>query len=273
MYDQFPRDFKGIWLPKELLADERLTPQEKMLAAEIDSLDCGELRCFASNEYFQKIFKVSERVIQQMISKLKALGLISFHSTDGRTRRLQSHLKTVYTLFNGSRVRNSSPQGCETLHPSPIDSFIERENIVENINIKTIQKEKETLKKDETSAEACALGGFVLEEIKKRKPNFKIVNKPEGQISQKWIDDCKKLLKIRKAEEIKKVIIFALDHDFWFARCLSPEKILKHLDALEILMDNKPKTKTLSPEAEQDRERRLILQKKIEEDMKNGILR
>ena len=37
------RDFKGVWIPKEVWLDERLSMLDKGIFAEIDSLDKGEL--------------------------------------------------------------------------------------------------------------------------------------------------------------------------------------------------------------------------------------
>jgi hypothetical protein len=42
------RDFKGVWIPKDVWLDHNLTWMEKLLLVEIDSLD-AEKGCFASN--------------------------------------------------------------------------------------------------------------------------------------------------------------------------------------------------------------------------------
>jgi len=54
-----PRDFKGIWIPKEVWLSEELSLMEKVLFVEIHSLD-NERGCFASNKYFGDFF-VSSR--------------------------------------------------------------------------------------------------------------------------------------------------------------------------------------------------------------------
>ena len=52
--ENFPRDFKGIWIPRELWLDRLLSCLERQLIAEIHSLDCGEDHCYASNDHFEK---------------------------------------------------------------------------------------------------------------------------------------------------------------------------------------------------------------------------
>lgn len=69
------RDFKGIWIPKDIWFNTELSITDKILLAEIDSLD-NENHCTASNEYFSEFFKVSVPTISRSIKKLKDLGFI-----------------------------------------------------------------------------------------------------------------------------------------------------------------------------------------------------
>lgn len=81
------RDFKGIWIPKELWFLEGLTPVEKLLLVEIDSLDNKE-HCHASNTYFSEFLGVSEKTISRAIKKLIDLGYVKQIHFDGRIRIL-----------------------------------------------------------------------------------------------------------------------------------------------------------------------------------------
>ena len=45
------RDFKGVWIPREVWLDSRLSMLDKGILAEIDSLDMSDSGCFASNEH------------------------------------------------------------------------------------------------------------------------------------------------------------------------------------------------------------------------------
>ncbi len=47
------RDFKWIWIPKEVWLDTWLSVMDKLFLVEIDSLDRSE-GCFASNKYFSE---------------------------------------------------------------------------------------------------------------------------------------------------------------------------------------------------------------------------
>ena len=91
------RDFKGVWIPKEIWLNEKLTYLDKFIFTEIDSLD-NELHCTASNQYIASFIGCSESAVTKSISKLIDLGYISMINFDGRRRTLKSNLK--YSMDN-----------------------------------------------------------------------------------------------------------------------------------------------------------------------------
>lgn len=93
------RDFKGVWIPKEIWLNNELSVLEKVLFAEIDSLD-GEDGCYASNDYFMEFFNVSESTISRGISKLKSLGYIDSVQIGGRSRILRVVKMTTQSSQN-----------------------------------------------------------------------------------------------------------------------------------------------------------------------------
>jgi hypothetical protein len=80
------RDFKGIWIPKEIWLSDQLSLMEKVLFVEIHSLD-NERGCFASNRYFADFFGVSDRQIRTYLSALKEHGFISI-TIENRNERV-----------------------------------------------------------------------------------------------------------------------------------------------------------------------------------------
>lgn len=89
------RDFKGVWISREVWLDNRLTAVEKVILMEIDSLDCGENGCFASNQYLAEFCQCSETKVSTAISKLIKLGYLTVKSFDGRKRELKSRLSKI----------------------------------------------------------------------------------------------------------------------------------------------------------------------------------
>ena len=70
------RDFKGIWIPKEIWLSDQLSLMEKVLFVEIHSLD-NERGCFASNKYFAEFFGLHPRRIAGHIASLKEKGFVT----------------------------------------------------------------------------------------------------------------------------------------------------------------------------------------------------
>lgn len=81
-----PRDFKGIWIPREIWLSPDLSIMEKVLFVEIHSLD-NEDGCYASNKYFGDFFGVSERQIRTYLGTLKEKGFI-FVTIQNRNERV-----------------------------------------------------------------------------------------------------------------------------------------------------------------------------------------
>lgn len=86
------RDFKGVWIPKEIWLDTRLNALDKIILAEIDSLDKGDEGCWASNQYIAEFCQCSITKVSTSISKLISLDYLYIKSFDGRIRYLKSRL-------------------------------------------------------------------------------------------------------------------------------------------------------------------------------------
>jgi hypothetical protein len=129
------RDFKGVWIPKEIWLNTDLSIIEKVLLVEIDSLDNSDRGCFASNEYLAKFVQLSESRVAHIISDLKKREYIIVVFTDGRNRGLKLHpqqsrfaknskAESLKTTKQSSRkqqhsntvnntVNNTTDKGCE----------------------------------------------------------------------------------------------------------------------------------------------------------------
>ena len=72
---ELSRDFKGIWIPRDIWLSDKLSPRDKVLLAEVHSLDNNE-GCIASNKYLANFFDTSQGTISRSLSNLKRLGYI-----------------------------------------------------------------------------------------------------------------------------------------------------------------------------------------------------
>ena len=90
--EDMQRSFKGIWIPKDIWLNEKLSMLDKIILIEIDSLD-NENHCSASNKYFAQFCQCTETKVSLAIKKLMDMGFISQVSFDGRRRVLKSNIK------------------------------------------------------------------------------------------------------------------------------------------------------------------------------------
>ena len=102
--ERMERDFKGVWIPREIWLSDELSLMEKVLFVEIHSLD-NERGCFASNGYFAQFFEMSARQICTHISSLKAKGYI--------TITIENHHERCAQAAQGGGARTDQHDGIE----------------------------------------------------------------------------------------------------------------------------------------------------------------
>ena len=88
--DEIPRKFEGVWIRREIWLNTKLTPLQKCLAGEIDSIGVKNGPCFASDEYLARLFSCSVGTIKNMLTILCKLGVIKRLGFDSQGRRLLS---------------------------------------------------------------------------------------------------------------------------------------------------------------------------------------
>jgi hypothetical protein len=101
------RDFKGVWIPREIWLSPELSLMEKVLFVEIHSLD-NERGCFASNRYFAEFFRVSPRQIGTYVAALKEKGFISLTIVNRNERTI--HVTGKYAYVNAEKMRRLNRQ-------------------------------------------------------------------------------------------------------------------------------------------------------------------
>ena len=68
---------KGLWIPAEILLDEKLSDKEKIILSMIVYLSEENKCCFASNKYFASIVNVTTNRISKIISSLNTKEYIN----------------------------------------------------------------------------------------------------------------------------------------------------------------------------------------------------
>tara|TARA_R110000744_G_scaffold373326_1_gene485415 strand:+ start:35 stop:952 length:918 start_codon:yes stop_codon:yes gene_type:complete len=187
------RGFKGIWIPKDLWLTRELNAQEKCLVAEIDSLDCSEKHCYASDDYLMEFIGCSRPTLQRMLKKLKDLGYITVVSFDGRKRSMVSNLKTIFKKENDdvSKMRQQDSQKRDsTCLKNEVHITKEREKDKEQTNPTPTDNEKN----DQQEKELKELVGSLRDEILKKTSLTNLVRlsfiKENKDLSDQSFSDC-----------------------------------------------------------------------------------
>ncbi len=134
------RDFKGVWIPKEIWLDDRLSPLEKVLLVEIDSLD-NERGCFKSNAKFAEFLQCGVNTITRSVKKLTELGYV--------TCKMVTHDRGTSRVIK--MVKGVSPKWLEGSHQNGEQGNTVRGNTKENIK--------------ETKAKGFELPYFINQEV------------------------------------------------------------------------------------------------------------
>lgn len=137
------RNFKGIWIPKEIYLAPDLSWTEKILVMEIDSLDNDpELGCFASNKYFAEFLQLkSTGSAANLVSGLKRKSYVFELWSDGHSRGLYTllrennlHQKMKVNLNKNMKVPSLKNEG----QPSLKNEHSNTKNIKTNINSNSV---------------------------------------------------------------------------------------------------------------------------------------
>ena len=225
-------NFKGIWIPKEVLCNKNLGQTEKLLISSIFTLDNGK-GCYATNAYFSELIGISKDRVSKVINKLIKLSYLNS--------------KIIYKLTAKEVARrvlkvNSRKfiEGlCEsTFSPPDENSQEDKKEIYKKNNSRNFRKTEKEKPKDRwfhEKSEPYMLARFLEEQIQKHTPEF---GANEAR-RQRWAKDID--LMIRRdgldPDKIADVIVWAHNSTFWRANILSGKKLREKYLQLSIQMN------------------------------------
>lgn len=194
------RQFIGVWLPKKLLLDERLTAADKILYAEIASF--GEKGCWKRADELQQLCGVGRDGLQSACKRLRETGYIVERRMYGRI---------VRTLAVYSTVVKSHQQDNPVVHQPEKPVVQEQDNPV------VVQQDNPVVHKDNTKDNTIYINSEVSEKLldllnEKTKRNFRIL--PRGY---------KETLKKFSLEEIGKALDVLVEDD-WHSKKINELK-------------------------------------------------
>ena len=186
------RDFKGVWIPKEIWLSTDLKVMEKLILVEIDSLD-NEDGCFASNEHFSKFFSLSKNRCSEIIKSLEKKGYIKIdyiyqegskaisrrvircvRNIDGGIRNIDNPIRKTEEGYSENREDNNTSFNNTFNNTSNKKDIVEQsptepipyQEVVEYLNQKTGKNFKHTSKVTQRHIRARLAEGFAVSDFK-----------------------------------------------------------------------------------------------------------
>ena len=195
-----------------LTADVRycpdLSPQEKLLFAEITVLSNKDGYCIAGNPYFSKLYSLSESTISRQVKHLEDLGFITVTYDKIGAKVARRYISTIDKNVNGKAVTVD-----ENVNRT-IDEN-RKENNTSNINITRLNN---------ITDQSVQLLNMFIAGLKRRNPK---VDRNEKQKAH-YLEVFDKMLETYSYTEIASMITFTFNSDFWSGIVLSADKLLKH---------------------------------------------
>jgi len=271
------RDFKGIWIPREIWLHPDLSIQAKALWAEIDSLfDEERGGCYASDEYLERFLGVKVSRLHEVMKELKDAGFLEKVSFNGRNRIMKAlSPKDAVKKEDAGKQGSGKPEGSlpenrkpefqetgtlpyniDTSSDPSIDSPpippLDPEEIAKAMAAKAAEEilkdaSKEKIKRTRTPADFTPkvreVGEQMVNCLVRSKPNYVPPRNLSGFLTH--VDYLLRLDK-RDPQLVIDVFSWALADHFWADKMFKPnpaEYLRKQFDQLEMKMNSKPAPK------------------------------
>lgn len=199
-----------------LTADVRycpdLSPQEKLLFAEITALSNKDGFCIAGNPYFSKLYSLTDVTISRQIKHLEDLGFITVTYDKIGAKIARRYITTINKNDNGTPVTINKNVN-RTINKNV------KENNTSDINITRLN--------NITDPSVQLLNMFIAG-LKRRNPK---VDRNEKQKAH-YLEVFDSMLETYSYTELASIITFTFNDDFWSGIVLSADKLKQHHEKL-----------------------------------------
>lgn len=125
-------------IPASVRYDERVCPNAKLLFGEITALTNSKGYCWATNDYFAKLYSVNRKTISRWVQQLVSAGHlksnIRFKKNTKQVEKRQLKICTPIYRIVDTPPQNSG-EGMDKIMDTPIHKIVEENNTSKNITI------------------------------------------------------------------------------------------------------------------------------------------
>lgn len=238
-------DFKKSYyavIPATVRYDNNVVPSAKLLYGEITALCNEKGYCWATNDYFSRLYSVSKRTISTWIKSLCDAGYISTEFVvDNNNHKVKMRCLKVEANFDAHLMKTSIPSR-KKVPESHEENFAEN-NTINNISssqifndVKINDNGVKNKKNFATDSDPYLLARFLEKNIAENNPKF-----PESESQrQRWAKDIDLMIRKDKldVDDIAEVIEWCQQDSFWRSNILSGKKLREKYQQLSIRMSN-----------------------------------
>ena len=227
-------------IPATVRYDNSVVPGAKLLYGEITALCNEKGYCWATNDYFSRLYSVSKRTISTWIKSLCDAGYISAEFVlDNESKKVKVRCLKVEANFDTHLMKTSIPSRSKLREPHE-ENFAEN-NTINNIYTSQISEKSkindETNEKKkifEADSEPYLLAKFLEGCIVENNSKFPQSEKQR----QRWAKDIDLMLRIDKidADDVATVIEWCQNDNFWHSNILSGNKLREKYQQLVMKM-------------------------------------
>lgn len=195
-------------LSADVRYDTNLSPQEKILYAEITALTNKDGVCFAGNKYFASLYSLTDVTISRQLSHLEEYGYIKI-AYDKEGASVRKRYITINKNVNGKAVSLNK-------------------NVNRTINKNVKDNNTSILILYNNNINATKAVDLFIKGLQRTNPKIDRSDKQKEEYAKDFLSLSEKY----EWTEINRVIRFATSSDFWAKICLSSKKIVQHFEKL-----------------------------------------
>lgn len=230
-------------IPATVRYDNNVVPSAKLLYGEITALCNEKGYCWATNDYFSKLYSVSKRTISTWIKSLCNAGYISAKLVlDNSSQKVKMRCLKVEANFDAHLMKTSIPSRKKV--PDPHEENFAENNTINNISSSQIFEQPKindngikNKKIFEADSDPYLLAKFLENNITENNPKF-----PQSESQrQRWAKDFDLMIRRDKidADDIAEVIEWCQRDNFWQSNILSGKKLREKYQQLRMRMNFK----------------------------------
>ena len=220
-----------------------MVPSAKLLYGEITALCNEKGYCWATNDYFSKLYSVSKRTISTWIKSLCNAGYISAELVlDNSSQKVKMRCLKVEANFDAHLMKTSTPSRKKV--PDPHEENFAENNTINNISSSQIFEQPKindngikNKKIFEADSDPYLLAKFLENNITENNPKF-----PQNESQrQRWAKDFDLMIRRDKidADDIAEVIEWCQRDNFWRSNILSGKKLREKYQQLKMRMESR----------------------------------